>query len=234
MKKVVFLGAMMVALFVPAAGFGMASFDYPEVDPVISYVEGNVQVKGTGAGDWEAVQVGRLLSSGDTVKTGVSSKIEISFATGKVRLYENTVIIVPEVKNEGEKRDIRWIKLDEGTGLFKIKKRGVEKGFEVLTSNIITGVKGTLFAVTHAKKEDYSRVAVYVGVVEVTDIDRTPETRTLLRRGDFVEIKDRSGFEQVGEFEPDDVWWQWQKLDSLILKPPKPPRKEPSDDGHHH
>lgn len=234
MKKSVLFFTLMTAMLIPPGALGMTSFDFPEVDPVISHVEGSVLVKKDGAPGWEAAEVGRLLASGDTLRTEVSSKAEISFATGKVRLYENTAIIIPEVVDEGDKRDIRWMDLDEGTSLFKIKKRGVEKGFEVLTSNIAAGVKGTLFAVSYAKKENYSRVAVYVGVVEVTDIDRTPETRTLLRRGDFVEIKDRSGFEQVGEFEPDDVWWQWQKLDSLILKPPKPPREEPSGDGHHH
>jgi ferric-dicitrate binding protein FerR (iron transport regulator) len=234
MKRPLLLIVLISTMLVPSAVFGMASFDFPEADPVLSHVEGSVLLKKAKVPGWETAEVGRLLRSGDTIRTEASSKAEISFATGKVRLYENTAVIIPEVVDEGDKRDIRWMDLDEGTSLFKIKKRGVEKGFEVLTSNIAAGVKGTLFAVTHVKKENYSRVAVYVGVVEVTDIDRTPETRILLRRGDFVEIKDRSGFEERGEFGPDDVWYWWEKLDSLVLKPPKPPREEPSGDGHSH
>jgi hypothetical protein len=232
MKESALIFTLVAVLLLPSLAFGMTSFDYPEVAPVISFVQGDVTVRGAGAIDWVAAEVGRLLTSGDTVKTGQASKAEISCATGKMRLYENTVVIVPEVINEGDKEDIRQVDLEDGTGLFKIKKRGVENGFEVHTSNIIAGVKGTLYVVLHEKKEKYSKVAVYVGAVAVTDKDRTPESLTILRRGDFLEVKDQSGFGQVEEFGPDDVWWKWGKLDSVILKPPKPPKADPEGNGH--
>jgi ferric-dicitrate binding protein FerR (iron transport regulator) len=219
------------ALLAPSLVLGMSSFDYPVVDPVISFVEGDVSLRSSGAAGWERAKVGTRLGSGDTVRTGTSSRAEISCATGKVRLYENTVIIVPEVTDEGEKRDLRGVKLDDGTGLFNIRKRGAERGFEVRTSNIIAGVKGTLFAVEHEKGKRRSKVAVYRGVVRVSDTERTPGTITFLRRGEFMEVKDGSGFGETDEFGPDNVWYKWERLNSLEMKPPRPD-SDGSDSGY--
>ena len=210
MKLKLLLVVLAAALLFPSAAFAMASFDFPVVEPVVSFVEGDVTVKGAGGASWEGVKAGRLLASGDTVKTGPKSKAEISCATGKMRLYENTVIIVPEVVNEGDKRDIRTVTVEDGTGLFKIKKRGVKNGFEVKTNNVIAGVKGTVFAVQHKKSGNYTRVAVYSGIVEVTDAGRTPGTSTRLSRGQTVGITDLLGFLDFENFDPYDVWNQWK------------------------
>jgi hypothetical protein len=204
-------------LVMPAIVFGMASFDYPVVAPVVSFVQGNVTVKEAGAADWVEVEVGRLLASGDTLRTGPSSKAEISCATGKMRLFENTVIVVPEVLDEGDKKDIRKVELEDGTGLFRIKKRGMDKGFEVLTENIIAGVKGTLFGVKYEKPGKKSTVFVYRGVVLVTNMQRTPETATELRRGQALEVTEDGGFRGRKYFDPDNPWYLWEKMDSLDL-----------------
>ena len=121
------------------------------------------------------------------------------------------MIIVPEVIDEGDKSDIRSVTLDDGAGLFRIKKRGVERGFEVKTSNIIAGVKGTLFAVLHRKTQGFSRVAVYSGVVEVTDISKNPDTATELGKGKTMDVEGDTGFGDTDGFEPGDAWDQWQK-----------------------
>jgi hypothetical protein len=204
-----------VILLTPAVAFSMASFDFPVVAPVVSFVEGDVTVKGAGASGWESAEAGRLLASGDTVKTGPASKAEISCATGKIRLYENTVIIVPEVVDEGEKKDIRRVELDDGTSLFKIKKRGIERGFEVKTTNVIAGVKGTVFAVQHQRDQNVTRIAVYSGVVEVTDPAGTPGTATSLSKGQSMGVTDQTGFGDKEEFEPGDVWDEWEKSGAL-------------------
>jgi len=210
MKLKFWIIVLIALLLVPTAAFSMASFDFPVVEPVVSFVEGDVTVKGAGGSSWEGVKTGRLLATGDTVKTGPKSKAEISCATGKMRLYENTVIIVPEVADEGDKRDIRTVTVEDGTGLFKIKKRGVQNGFEVKTTNVIAGVKGTVFAVQHKKVDNLTRVAVFSGIVEVTDKDRTPGTSTLLSRGQVLDITELLGFGSFGDFDPYDVWYQWK------------------------
>ena len=228
MKGRVLIGVLTIALLIPAMAFGMASFDFPVVAPVVSFVQGDVTVKGDGATDWVAAEIGRLLASGDTVKTGPSSKAEISCATGKMRLYENTVIIVPEVVDEGDKKDVRQVHLDDGTGLFRIKKRGVEKGFEVHTSNIIAGVKGTLFAVLTEKPKRFSRVAVYSGVVEVTDKERTPGTATELKKGQSMGVEDE-GFGDKDYLDPKSPWKEWEKVDSLGIELLDAPAPSPFD-----
>jgi hypothetical protein len=206
-----------IVLLAPAMVFGMASFEFPVVAPVISFVQGDVAVKGHGAADWAAAEVGRLLASGDTVRTGPSSRAEVSCATGKMRLYENTVIIVPEVVQGENKKDVRQMILDDGTGLFNIRKRGVENGFEVHTSNIIAGVKGTIFGVLREKKRNFSRVAVYSGVVEVTDPQRTPETLTRLGKGETLGVEGED-FGDREYFDPHSPWYLWKKMDSIDLK----------------
>jgi hypothetical protein len=189
----------------------MASFDYPVAAPVVSFVAGDVTVKGTDSAAWDKVEVGRLLVSGDTLKTGPASKAEISCATGKMRLYENTVIIVPEVVQGEDKKDIRAVTLEDGAGLFRIKKRGVKEGFEVKTSNIIAGVKGTLFGVLTKREKKISRVAVYYGKVLVTDLAGTPSTATMLGRGQKVEIIEGDGFGDPEDFTPGDLWNYWKR-----------------------
>jgi len=199
-----------VVLLAPTLSFGMASFDFPVVSPVVTFVAGDVTIKGTGATDWDPAEVGRLLVSGDSIRTGPASKAEISCATGKMRLYENTVIIVPEIVDEGDKTDVRAVTLEDGAGLFRIKKRGVERGFEVKTSNIIAGVKGTLFAVLHQKAKRFSRVAVYSGVVLVTDLMRNPDTAAELNKGKGIDVlQDKFGDIYTLIFW--DTWGHWKK-----------------------
>jgi ferric-dicitrate binding protein FerR (iron transport regulator) len=197
-------------LVLPGAAFGMASFDYPVQQPVLSIAEGDVTVK-PAAGDWGAASAGMLLNTGDSVRTGPGAKAEISCATGKMRLYENTIIVIPEVVDEGDKKDVRQVNLEEGTGLFRIRKRGVEKGFEVHTQQIIAGVKGTLFAVQTTGQGGYSRVAVYSGLVEVSDLKRSPGSINLLGKGQAVEARENGdGSTDTKDFDPDNAWGRWK------------------------
>jgi hypothetical protein len=229
MKLKTLMIVLAVLLLAPAAAWSMASFDFPVVEPVVSFVEGDVTVKGAGGASWEGVQAGRLLASGDTVKTGPASKAEISCATGKMRLYENTVIIVPEVVDEGEKKDVRQVELDNGTSLFKIKKRGIERGFEVKTTNVIAGVKGTVFAVQHQRDRNVTRVAVYSGVVEVTNPARDPGTATELSKGESLEVEDDQGFgdDNAEDFEPENPWNDWKKPGSYSIDLTSLPSRSP-------
>jgi hypothetical protein len=233
MKRRMFAGVLAICLLVPVTALGMSSFDFPVVAPVISFVQGDVTLKGAGTTGWIAAQEGRLLASGDTVRTGPSSRAEISCATGKMRLYENTVIIVPEVVDEEDKKDIRYLFVDDGTGLFKIKKRGVENGFEVHTSNIIAGVKGTLFGLQREKQKNRSRVMVFSGEVEVTDSKRTPGTAIRLGKGESVGAEgDDMGDKKY--FDPQNPWKQWGKMNVLrviLLDEPPPDRLDHVKDG---
>ena len=229
MRRKYLLTLILAVALMPVTAYGMASFDYPVVNPILSVVDGDVTIKWSGMSQWDAAEAGMLLNSGDTVKTGPASKAEISCATGKMRLYENTVVIIPEVVDEGDKKDIRKVKLEDGAGMFKIKKRGVEKGFEVHTQHIIAGVKGTLFAVVTSIDDDFSRVAVYSGVVEVTDTAGTPETAIELGKDTSVDAHPE-GFSDVQDFESGGEWNGWlgssQYLDtpwSPLITPIVPP-----------
>lgn len=222
MRTKVLMLILSLSCLVPAAAFGMASFDYPVVAPVVSMVSGDVSIKEAAVDAWKEAQEGMLLATGDTVRTGPASRCELSAATGKIRLYENTVLVIPEVVDEGDKKDLRGVSLEDGAGLFRIRKRGVERGFEVKTPHIIAGVKGTLFAVQTSQQKGYSRVAVYSGVVEVTDLKRTPATLTPLPKGTIMEVlKDLSGFGEIENYKWDkEPWKEWEKEPSIELSLP--------------
>ena len=222
MRKRALVLVLLLAVALPPAAFGMASFDYPVVAPVVSMVSGDVTVKEAAVEAWKQAEQGMLLATGDTVRTGPASRCELSAATGKIRLYENTVIVIPEVVDEGDKKDLRGVNLEDGAGLFRIRKRGVERGFEVKTPHIIAGAKGTLFAVQTSKEAGYSRVAVYSGVVEVTDLKRTPETLTPLPRSKIMEVLENlSGFGEIEDYEWEkDPWKEWEKGSVMELSLP--------------
>ena len=222
-------------LLAPGLALGMASFEYPLVSPVISLVQGDVRVLSEGAAELEPAEVGRVLASGDTIKTGTASSAEISFASGKMRLYEHSVIIIPEIVDESDKRDIHSVTLDEGTGIFKIKKRGAKKKFKVNTTNICAGVKGTLYAVKHEKPMKRSRVFVFSGSVEVTDEDITPDTATKLKRGQSIDVDGNEGFGIKSYFKSTNPWNKRKLLDSfkvpILSKNPFPITDRYKGDG---
>lgn len=134
--------------------------------PVLTFARGEVTAKAAG-GQWAKAEKGLALASGDMVKTGARSKAEISFPSGVMRLFENTLVVIPAVSDKGGKKDIASVQLDSGSTAYRIDP-AVGAGFSVKTKHVIAGVKGTSFGVTAGDKE--SLVVVYFGKVEVTNL----------------------------------------------------------------
>lgn len=172
----------------------------PEVlDPKVSLVEGDVIRKAPEVTDWADATVGDHLVSGENLKTGIKSKSEIEFASGRMRLYQNSLLVVPQIDNSEENtNDIRHIEVDGGAGIFNILKRGRKKGFTFGTKHIIGGVKGTIFSVR--TMINWTEVAVMRGVVEVAD-RKNPKNKVILKKGEKITFWAERGF---GESEEDD------------------------------
>ncbi len=151
----VLAGTLLFASPLPAA---------PPAQPVITYREGDVTAKSPG-GEWVKAAVGMALAGGDQVKTGARAKAEITFPSGAMRLYENTLVVIPSLVDRAGKKDVAQVGLENGSSLFRIDP-AVGTGFSVRTRHVVAGVKGTSLAVT--ADEEQSEVIDYFGRVEVT------------------------------------------------------------------
>ena len=177
--------------------------------PVITLEKGEVTVKGAESEGWEQASVGMLLFSGDTVVTGKASQAEIQFASGAVRIYENSSIVIPSIGENSRLKDVREIFIDNGTGTFKINPQGTKKGFEFRTKTVQGSVRGTVFTVT--VKTDKTIVTVSSGLVEVSDSEGTPESSVTLEKGQGIISDSSEGLGEVLSFEPKNVWDDWEK-----------------------
>jgi hypothetical protein len=162
-----------------------AAWCKPKVlDPKVSLVEGDVTRQPPELSDWTDASVGDHLVSGENLKTGAKSRSEIEFASGRMRLYQNSLLVVPEISTDEENtRDIRHMEIEGGSGIFNILRRGRKKGFTFGTKHIIGGVKGTIFSVK--TRENRTEVAVMRGVVEIAD-RKNPKNKVVLRKGEMV------------------------------------------------
>jgi len=156
----VFFAALVIAFF----GAHLSVVALAAGGPVLTYTRGDVTAKPSG-GQWARADKGLALAAGDMVKTGARAKAEISFPSGVMRLFENTVVVIPAVADRAGKKDLASVQLDSGSTAFHVDPAG--GGFTVKTRHVIAGVKGTKFGVTVSEKD--TQVVVYFGQVEVTD-----------------------------------------------------------------
>jgi hypothetical protein len=221
MKRFWFAMIMIPLVILPETSFAMGSYaSMPSEKPVINKVLGEVNVKTSAADSWQEGKAGMLLGSGDTVKTGSDGKCEVYHAGGTIRLYGNTVLVVPVLETMDETVSIKRVRMENGTGIFRSSPRGIDDGFEVQTLHVIAGVKGTVFSVLNI--QNGTTVSVYRGKVLVTDTDRTPGTETRLGSGNRMTVKDGIGFGTVIYFEPWDAWGGWRSDRELPSEDPNP------------
>jgi len=218
---------LILPVLLPATSFAMGSYaSMPSEKPVINKVIGEVNVKTSDSDSWQAGKAGTLLGSGDTVKTGSDGKCEIYHAGGAIRLYGNTVLIVPVLETRKDAVSIKRVLMEHGAGMFRSSPRGIADGFEVQTLHVIAGVKGTIFSVLNV--ENGTTISVYRGRVIVTDTDRTPDTETRLGPGNRMTVKNGVGFGIIIYFEPWDAWGGWYRDDE---PPSEDPRARPQGDS---
>jgi hypothetical protein len=156
--------ALSLLLSLSLALLAAPAFAAAPAQPVLTIVRGDVSVMPSG-GAWGKAANGMALSGGDSVKTGPSAKAEISFASGAMRLFENTLVVIPGLVDRAGGRDVRQVAMEDGSAVFRIDP-AAGAGFSVKTRHVIAGVKGTTFAVIAGA--DKSRVITYFGLVAVT------------------------------------------------------------------
>jgi hypothetical protein len=200
-KRLVILSTVLLLPLVANAGNLKGDGSGSVYHPLITHVDGTVRVMGAEHSVWEPAEVGTLLLSGDIVKTGANASAEIMFLSGKVRLYQNSVLIIPSTGVQSRKKDIKEIVLEKGNALFDINPIGVRREFEFKTKNVQGGVKGTKFAVSYL--ENGTSVVVYRGKVVISDLHRSQETKRDLTAGTAIRVEGGGPFSRVRGFDPE-------------------------------
>jgi hypothetical protein len=187
--------------------------------PFITRSEGDVTLKPDKGNIWEPVMVGRIVEGLDTIKTGQESRAELKAPSGTIRLYQNTVLNIPNIyEGKDGAMDINSPNVEEGTGIFKIKWRGRKNKFNVTTKHIVAVVKGTTYAVKRIDKE--STVACIFGKVIVSAQNKNvTEEKISLGPGKMVIFTEGIGFGKILNFIPDiSIWNLWKEELELELE----------------
>lgn len=138
-----------------------------------------VQAKTSSNPVWQMAHIDKGLSSGDSIRTGVASRVEIKYSDGTItRLGPNSVIRINQ-DSSPKRTGIRlllgklWLKVTKGNGQLKIH-----------TPTAVASVLGTELFVSNDEK-NVSHVTTLEGLVEVED---NQGDKTLVKPGEWVEI----------------------------------------------
>jgi hypothetical protein len=141
--------------------------------PELTVAVGAVEIGRGEPPAWNAAHVGDLLAAGDSVRTGRGGRAEVNLGTGVARLFENSLLRLPQdgMRPEGAAA----VGLDRGASLFDVQARRPSDPFEVRTPEVVASVKGTRFGV--ALGDTSAVVSVYTGLVGVRGpgVERTSE-----------------------------------------------------------
>jgi hypothetical protein len=193
--------------------------DGPDVSaPVVTMIVGRVEIRPAGDADWKPVAAGSRLSSGDAIRTARRAKAEITHPTGVIRLFEHTVLRLP-TEPRGGLEVVRRPELLVGRALFDVVPHRLagllstvgarlQNVFEVATPYVVSGVKGTRFAVI--EEGSRSVVAVYSGIVATTNEAGASRDSALLTVGKLATYEN-GRLTGVSAFRLQDDWSAWAR-----------------------
>jgi ABC-type glycerol-3-phosphate transport system substrate-binding protein len=131
---------------------------------VVMYAAGDVIA--TGDSGAAVVEIGDVLSKGQSVKTGALSECELQLGDRTaIRIEENAVVCLDDIVREPGEMNI-GIRAVIGTVLCKVDKLSGNDRFRVRTPSAVCSVRGTEFSVTVSENND-TLLAVKQGRVAI-------------------------------------------------------------------
>ncbi|HNY17901.1 MAG TPA: PQQ-binding-like beta-propeller repeat protein [Treponemataceae bacterium] len=139
----------------------------PSIQGTVTFVCGPVQlIQGTATG---ALDIGMSVPVDATIATGSDATCEIQFAEyGSVHLSPNTKLSVSRLFRDATHTEAE-MKLSVGAVVCKVRKLSGNDRFNVRTSEMVAGVRGTVFLVS-TDGTTSSKVAVSEGAVAVSPV----------------------------------------------------------------
>lgn len=118
----------------------------------VKSIKGDAMFKKAGANDWQKLDMGTVLSEGDSVKTGSASEVimELKGAkkTAEIVVRESSEFVFKTFQHdEGTEIDETLLDISTGAVLVKAEKLVGTSKFEVKTPTSIVGIRGTTFEV---------------------------------------------------------------------------------------
>jgi ferric-dicitrate binding protein FerR (iron transport regulator) len=173
---------------------------------IILSMHNKVQAKSVVDPVWQMAHIDKNLSGGDSIRTGVASRVEVKYSDGTItRLGPNSVMRINQ-DSSPKRTGIRlllgklWLKVTKGNGLLKIQ-----------TPTAVASVLGTELFVSNDEK-NVSHVTTLEGLVEVTD---NQGDKTLVKPGEWVEIAPGKKMETPTPFD----WVSLKKNERFMLDP---------------
>ena len=136
-------------------------------------ISGTVEVLLAGDQQWQPLTAGTTLKSGDQVRTGPSSSVELWFEDGSVlNLSGDTQLSVSQLEiSTGQQSRIAKFKLWWGAVTAKVTKLAfTENVWEIETDTVMAGIKFTDVTVRHSKQSARSEVIAKQGLIDVAQI----------------------------------------------------------------
>jgi regulation of enolase protein 1 (concanavalin A-like superfamily) len=178
--------------FIPDADFTAGNISTGYNQALVTGAAGEVLVRtGLPVADWKSVEVGDLLESGASVKTGEGACCELQLGDiAMVRIDEKTEIGLDSIMLKEGETDI-GLGVELGTILCKVEKLSGRERFQVKTRSAVCGVRGTEFSVTVAESDDtvlavktgrvaFSPAAIAAGQLEEKAKNSDPDISALI------------------------------------------------------
>lgn len=166
MKRILNI-TLIILLFVPSGLFAMSRAKPVHTShPVADEVTGDVTVKGQGQSEWETVERGTLLLSGDVLRSGTDGQASIRFASGTLKIYTNTEIRIPTTGTEERRKDIRELEVREGLVFLDIGAADQGGQFRFETKKAHARAAEGMFSVTTTGAG--TAINVYQGEIQIS------------------------------------------------------------------
>lgn len=158
-------GRALLAADGAAAASAVAEAPVAEVVGRVSFFVGEVELQADRQGPWTPVELQQGISSGQRLRTGSESRVELLFEDGSVvRLGEESLLDLSELAFDDQRLQGK-AELLLGRLWSKLKKLG-DRGLEVRSPTAVMAVRGTTFR-AEAKPDTTVQLWVYEGRVDV-------------------------------------------------------------------
>ncbi len=197
------LGALALTALLAAAGSAASAAGAEEAGRLAD-VRGTVEIGSGEPPRWHPAREGDALAPGDHIRTGLGGRVEVALRTGTVRLYESSLLVLPDAPESRPSSE--RVRLEQGTSLFDVLRRSDADRFEVETPEVAVMVKGTRFEVSFDGSD--SAVSVWRGLVGVRGMAAALEHEVLVRPGFAASSDGSRAFELVVNAAAD-PWESW-------------------------
>lgn len=167
MSRIVITSALVAGYSISAQAAGGSA-------ALVTRLDGSATVAAKGAKIGTPLKLNDKIMSGQEVKVGDRSRIELKYPDGTVmRFAERSVIKMDDITYDSKTQN-KNVKVDLGGGMLwaNVKKLVTSNSrVEVKTVNAVAGVRGTVYRVNVAE-DNSAMVKVYDGSVNVTGIPK--------------------------------------------------------------